>query len=127
MNNPQSNHDQSSNSADKDLLIITFIGGFAANVGTVVLVGLALTLVHLTRHFLHQQSLVWILIVVIPILLAIVPAVTVYILSKSARRTEEGSVVISVSRKTKIVMLLIICPMILLEILLLIGLAAGVK
>ena len=129
MNDSQSKNDEGSNSADKDLLIITFIGTFAANVGTVVLVGLALALVHLTYRFFHQQSLIWLLIVALPVLLALVPVVTLRILSISQSRQISGksSEVIVLSPRTKILVLLMICPMILLETLLLIGLAAGVK
>ena len=139
VNDSQSKNDQGSTSANKDLLIITFIGSFAANVGTVLLVGLALALVHLTYRFLHQRSLIWLLIVALPILLALVPVEAVYILIISQSRniswknpgvidaSSRTKIVIGVSPRTKILVLLMICPMILLETLLLIGLAAGVK
>lgn len=110
------------------MLLITLMGTFAANLGTVVIVGMAIGLIHLTHHYLYQQTLVWALIGIVPTVLATFLVMTYVVLRiRQSRLPKPSGTKVFVDWKAQIVIGWVGGLLLLLELLLVTGLAAGVK
>jgi hypothetical protein len=103
-----------------------------------VTVGLALALIHLIHHYLHQQIFVWLFVAIMPVLFLMVSGVTAAIAlhrpSRKSKRiaakdqsTPQAQVVVTITTKTKLVIFSSFCLVAAVEILLVTGVAAGIK